>query len=80
MFNHRNIRTVLESAGFEVVRITGAHAYWYLSLANLLVELPGTKKRSLVFGAITALFAPFDLLINLFRVHGSMTFIGRRAA
>jgi SAM-dependent methyltransferase len=80
VFNHRNIRTFLERAGFDVVRLTGSHAYWYLSLANLLVELPGTKKRGLVFGAITALFAPFDLLINLFRVHGSMTFVGRRAA
>lgn len=79
VFDHRNIRTLLESAGFAVVRISGAHAYWYLSLANLLVELPGTKKRGLAFGAITALFAPFDLLINLFRVHGSMTFVGRRA-
>jgi hypothetical protein len=79
VFNHRNIRTVLASAGFAVVRITGAHAYWYLSLANLLVELPGTKKRGLAFGAITALFGPFDLLINLFRVHGSMTFVGQRA-
>jgi SAM-dependent methyltransferase len=79
VFNHKNIRSLLEKAGFEVVRISGSHAYWYLSLANLLIERPGTKKRGLAFGVITALFAPFDLLINRFRVHGSMTFIGRRA-
>jgi SAM-dependent methyltransferase len=78
VFNHNNIRTLLESAGFEVVGITGSHAYWYLSLANLLVERPGTKKRGLAFGAITALLAPLDVLINQFRVHGSMTFVGRR--
>ena len=80
VFNHRNIRTLLERAGFAALRVAGSHAYWYLSLANLLVELPGTKRRGLAFGAITALCAPFDLLINLFRVHGSMTFIGRRPA
>lgn len=79
VFNHHNIRSLLEKAGFEVVRISGSHAYWYLSLANLLIERPGTKKRGLAFAAITALFAPFDVLINRFRVHGSMTFIGRRA-
>jgi SAM-dependent methyltransferase len=79
VFNHRNIRTFLERTGFEVVRITGAHAYWYLSLANLLLERPGMRKRGLAFAAITALFAPFDLLVNLVRVHGSMTFIGRAA-
>jgi SAM-dependent methyltransferase len=80
IFNHRNIRTVLENAGFEVVRIKGAHAYWYLSLANLMLKLPGTKKRGLAFAAITGLFAPLDLLINWFRVHGSMTFVGRSTA
>jgi SAM-dependent methyltransferase len=78
VFNHDNIKSLLENSGFDVVRITGSHAYWYLSLANLLVERPGAKKRGLIFGAVTALFAPFDLLINRFRVHGSMTFIGRR--
>jgi SAM-dependent methyltransferase len=80
VFNHRNIRAVLEHAGFEVVRIEGAHAYWYLSLANLVFELPGRRKRGLAFALITGLFAPLDLLINRFRVHGSMTFIGRRTA
>jgi SAM-dependent methyltransferase len=77
IFNHHNIRSLLEKARFEVVRISGSHAYWYLSLANLLIERPGTKKRGLAFAAITALFAPVDFLINRFRVHGSMTFIGR---
>ncbi len=78
VFNHRNIRTILEAAGLEVVGIEGAHAYWYLSLANLALEHPGTGKRGLAFALITALFAPLDLLINRFRVHGSMTFIGCR--
>jgi SAM-dependent methyltransferase len=80
VFNHRNIRVVLENAGFEVVEVKGSHAYWYLSLANLALELPGTRKRGLAFAVITALFAPLDLVINRFRVHGSMTFIGRRVA
>jgi SAM-dependent methyltransferase len=80
IFDHRNIRPMLAKAGFEVARITGSHAYWYLSLANLLLERPGTRKRGLAFAAITGLFAPLDLLINRFRVHGSMTFIGRRVA
>lgn len=80
IFNHRNIRAVLNNAGFEVIQIKGSHAYWYLSLANLVLELPGTRKRGLAFAAITGLFAPLDLLINRFRVHGSMTFIGRRVA
>jgi SAM-dependent methyltransferase len=80
IFNHRNIRTLLEKAGFDVVRIKGSHAYWYLSLANLVLELPGTRKRGFAFAAITSLFAPLDLLVNRVRVHGSMTFIGRRIA
>jgi SAM-dependent methyltransferase len=79
IFNHHNIRAILTNAGFEAIEVKGSHAYWYLSLANLLLELPGTRKRGLAFAAITALFAPLDLLINRFRVHGSMTFIGRRA-
>jgi hypothetical protein len=77
VFNHRNVRTLLEASGFEVVRVKGGHAHWFLSLANLFLELPGTRKRGSP-SAITALFAPFDLLVNRFRVHGSMTFIGRR--
>jgi SAM-dependent methyltransferase len=80
IFNHRNIRAILERAGFEVVQVRGSHAYWYLSLANVMLERPGTRRRGLAFAAITALFAPLDLLINRFRVHGSMTFIGRRVA
>jgi SAM-dependent methyltransferase len=78
VFDHCNIRTLLEATGFEVAGVEGGHAYWFLSLANLLIELPGTKKRGLAFGVITALFAPLDFLVNRFRVHGSMTFIGRR--
>jgi SAM-dependent methyltransferase len=79
VFDHHNIKNLLQNAGFDVVQVSGSHAYWYLSFANLLFERSGTKKRGLAFGAITALFAPLDLLINRFRVHGSMTFVGRRA-
>lgn len=79
VFDHRNIRTLLGSTGFAAVSVAGGHAYWYLSLANLLLKLPGTRRRGLAFGLVAALLAPFDLLINRFRVHGSMTFIGRRA-
>lgn len=78
VFNHDNMRQFLTAAGFEVVRVKGAYAFWYLSLANMLMTLPGTKRRGLMFAAVTALAAPFDFLINLFRCHGSMTFVARR--
>lgn len=78
LFNHHNIRHFLRASGFEILRIGGSYAFWYLSLANRFVNLPGTKKRGLAFAAVTGLFAPLDFLINLLRCHGSMTFVGRR--
>ncbi len=78
LFNHHNIRQFLRASGFEISKIKGSYAFWYLSLANCFVGLPGTKKRGLPFAAVTGLFAPLDFFINLFRCHGSMTFVGRR--
>lgn len=80
VFNHSNIAEILGKCGFEGVRIRGSYSFWYLSFANRLVTLPGTKRRGLLFAAVTALFLPLDLLINLFRCHGSMKFVARRPA
>lgn len=77
IFNHRNIVRLLQQAGFPEVRVSGAYSFWYLSLANRFQELPGTKRRGLLFALITAAFLPLDIVINLFRCHGSMTFIAR---
>ena len=77
VFNHHNIEQILGKCGFEPVKTKGSFGFWYLSLANRFVTLPGTKKRGLMFAAVTALFLPFDLLVNLFRPHGSMTFVAR---
>lgn len=77
VFNHENIRQILAKCGFETVAIKGSYGFWFLSFANRLVDLPGTKKRGLLFAGVTALFLPFDLLVNLFRCHGSMKFVAR---
>lgn len=78
VFNHRNLAQILAKCGFEHVALRGSYSFWYLSLANRLVELPGTKKRGLLFAAVTALFLPLDLLVNLVRCHGSMKFVAHR--
>jgi SAM-dependent methyltransferase len=77
VFNHDNIRQILGKCGYETTRVSGAYGFWYLSLANRFIELPGTKPRGLMFAAVTAAFLPFDLLVNRFRCHGSMTFVAR---
>ena len=78
VFNHDNIRQILEKCGYQVVRVGGSYGFWYTSLANRFIELPGTKPRGLLFAAVTACFLPFDLAVNRFRCQGSMTFIARR--
>lgn len=78
VFDHRNLVQVLSATGFERVRVRGSHGFWYLSLANRFVERPGTKPRGLLFALVSALFLPVDLLINLFRCHGSLTFVAQR--
>jgi SAM-dependent methyltransferase len=80
VFNHDNIGDILTKCGFEPVAIRGSYSFWALSFANRFVELPGTKKRGLLFAAMTALFLPFDLAVNLVRPHGSMKFVGRLPA
>jgi SAM-dependent methyltransferase len=77
VFNHRNIVTLLREADFEGINVKGSYSFWYLSLANSFMELPGTKKRGLLFALITAAFLPLDFFINLLRCHGSMTFKAR---
>lgn len=78
VFNHDNIRMLLEQEGFVDVNTSGAYSFWYLSLANRFVKLPGTKKRGLPFALVTAAFLPLDALLNRFTTHGSMTFRARR--
>jgi 2-polyprenyl-3-methyl-5-hydroxy-6-metoxy-1,4-benzoquinol methylase len=80
VFNHENIRQILEKCGYQTPRVRGAYGFWYLSLANRFLELPGTKRRGLLFALVTAAFLPFDLAVNRFRCHGSMTFVARRSA
>ena len=77
LFNHRNLRPILAKCGFDTLALRGSHGFWYLSFANRLLHLPGTRKRGLAFAAVSALFLPFDLLVNLFRCHGSMKFVAR---
>lgn len=77
LFNHHNLRRILERARLEEIELTGAYSFWYLSFANRFQKLPGTKKRGILFALVTAAFLPIDLLINLFRCHGSMTFTAR---
>lgn len=78
IFNHRNIKMLLEKAGFIVARVRGSYSFWYLSLANRFQELPGTKKRGVLFAAVTAVFLPIDMLINVVSCHGSMTFTAEK--
>ena len=78
VFNHRNIVDILRKSGLEPVTIKGSYSFWYLSLANRFLELPGTKRRGVAFAVVSALFLPFDLAVNAFRCHGSMTFIACR--
>ena len=77
IFNHSNIITLLERSGLEAVKVAGSYSFWYLSLANRFMDLPGAKKRGIVFAAITAAFLPLDMLINLITCHGSMSFTAR---
>ena len=74
VFNHHNLPRLLREEGFTAVRVRGSYAFWYLSLANRFLELPGLRKRGLAFAAVTAFFLPLDLVLNLFTCHGSMTF------
>jgi SAM-dependent methyltransferase len=78
VFNHRNLAQVLSRSGFERVKVRGSYSFWYLSFANRLVERPGTRPRGLAFAAVSALFLPLDLFINLFRCHGSLTFVAQK--
>lgn len=78
VFNHHNIRNILGHSGLADVDVKAAYSFWYLSFANRLLKLPGTKKRGILFVLVTAFFLPLDLMINLFRVHGSMTFMARK--
>ncbi|MCH9688719.1 MAG: class I SAM-dependent methyltransferase [Deltaproteobacteria bacterium] len=74
LFSHENMGQILQKAGLVDPTLKGSYAFWSLSLRNMLMELPGTKKRGLGHAAITLGMLPLDLLINVFRGHGAMTF------
>ena len=76
VFNHNNIKIMLKKEGFKNVDVKGGYSFWYLSFANIFVKLHGLKKRGVMFAFVTAAFFPIDIVINIFRPHGSMTFIG----
>jgi len=77
IFNHSNIITLLEGSGLDAVKVKGTYSFWYLSLANRFIDLPGAKKRGIIFAIVTTAFLPLDILVNLIRCHGSMTFTAR---
>jgi SAM-dependent methyltransferase len=76
LFDHRNMREILHACGFSGVRLSGSYAFWALSLKNVLQEGHGPRQRGLGHAAITGLALPFDLMVNVVRCHGSMTFAG----
>lgn len=74
VFDHRNLRALLTQAGFVAVHIRGSYGWWYQSLANRFLSPPARRERGVAFVGVTAFFLPFDVLVNLFSIHGSMTF------
>lgn len=74
VFDHHNLDQILRKTGFTGVKLRGSYAFWSLSLRNLLTPGHGPKKRGLTHAAITAGMLPLDLLVNVFRGHGAMTF------
>lgn len=78
VFDHRNFRQILEKVGYEDIKLKGSYAFWSLSLRNMFAEGHGPKKRGISHAAITAAMLPVDLIVNLFRCHGAMTFSGVR--
>lgn len=80
VFDHHNLPQIFRKAGFEDIRLKGSYAFWSLSIRNRLTPGHGPKKRGLLHAAVTGGMLPLDLLINLFRCHGAMTFSARSAA
>jgi SAM-dependent methyltransferase len=80
LFNHRNIRKAIELSGLQVRRISGAYAWWAISIGNCLQRESARRGRGLAFAAITAAFLPLDIALNLIRPHGSMTALAQRPA
>ncbi len=77
VFDHHNIRLLLDRCGFQDVEVEGAYAYWSLSLRNLWMPGHGSKPRGVVHAGITIGMLPVDLAINRLRCHGAMTFTAR---
>lgn len=79
LFDHHNIRQILEKTRFGNIRVRGSNGLWIKSLKNVFVTLPATKKRGLLHYGGMLVFYPIDLLINLFMCHGEMSFIATRS-
>jgi hypothetical protein len=75
IFDHNNMRQILDRCGYRDVQLKGSYSFWSLSLRNIFIEGHGPRKRGLVHAAITIGMLPFDLFVNLFRCHGAMTFV-----
>ena len=78
IFNDSNIVTLLNLSNFKLIKVSGSYGFWYISIANFLFPLHGYKKRGILFAFCSLIFLPIDILINLFFVTGSMTFIGQK--
>lgn len=78
IFNESNIVTLLNLSNFESIRVSGSYGFWYVSFANFFSPLHAYKKRGILFAFCSLIFFPIDILINLFSVTGSMTFIGKK--
>jgi len=78
LFNHRNVVTAMRIGGLETERVSGAYAWWAISLANSLFKESARRGRGVMHTALSVMFLPLDLAINLFRPHGSMTIKARR--
>lgn len=79
IFNEQNIVKLLNLSSFKLLRVSGSYGFWYISLANYFSPLHGYKKRGLLFALCSLLFFPLDLIVNLFMITGSMTFIGKKS-
>lgn len=78
IFNSTNLPRLFKICGFKQTSIYGTYGFWYVSLANRLIKLNGYKKRGILFFMCSIFFLPFDFIINLFRISGSMTFIAEK--
>lgn len=79
VFDHHNLPELLRKCGYHQIHVSGGYAFWSLSLRNMTMEGHGPRRRGLVHAFVTGSLLPFDLLVNVFRCHGAMTFVAAAA-